>query len=157
MRSSRFCEESTPIDSNWVNIDLTEQSTGVPIVLYNDNLEDNNVILRDTLYTSSISYYLPMEVVYTAEAYYRSGPNTIIAVDSRRLDQTFQNCGQTCYENNEITLDLVLLIKRGQQDRILHFHNSLIHTTAMGAPWDIVFFLRNHLLCFRVQKESNPS
>ena len=106
---SRFCE-STPIDSNWVNIDLTEQSTGVPIVLYNDNLEDNNVILRDTLYTSSISYYLPMEVVYTAEAYYRSGPNTIIAVDSRRLDQeTFQNCGQMCYENNEITLDLVLI------------------------------------------------
>jgi hypothetical protein len=106
---NRYCD-TVPIDSNWVHVNLTEQSTGVPIVIYNGNLENNNVIMRDTLYTNTVDYFLPVEVVYTIEAYYRSGPNTIIAVDSQKLEEeTFRNCGETCYENSEITLDLVLI------------------------------------------------
>ncbi len=98
------------IDSNWVNLSITEQLSGVPIVLYNGNLENNLIVLRDTLYSDSHDYYLPTGIRYTAEAYYRSGPNIIIAVDSKKLTtESFTNCDDTCYESDEITLDLVLI------------------------------------------------
>ncbi|MDC3336268.1 hypothetical protein OAW23_00215 [Flavobacteriales bacterium] len=98
------------IDSNWVNLSITEQLSGVPIALYNGNLEDNLIVLRDTLYGDSYDYYLPTGIRYTAEAYYRSGPNIIIAVDSKKLTtESFTNCDDTCYESDEITLDLVLI------------------------------------------------
>lgn len=98
------------IDSNWVNLSITEQLLGVPIALYNGNLEDNLIVLRDTLYGDSYDYYLPTGIRYTAEAYYRSGPNIIIAVDSKKLTtESFTNCDDTCYESDEITLDLVLI------------------------------------------------
>jgi len=107
--TSRYCEPF-PIDSNWVNLDLTVQSSGVPIVIYNGNIEDNNVVLRDTMYDASFSYYLSTDVRYTVEAYYRSGPNAIIAVDSKRLkSESYVNCDETCYDSDEITLDLELI------------------------------------------------
>jgi hypothetical protein len=107
--TSRYCEPY-PIDSNWVDLELTVQSSGVPIVIYNGNIEDNNIVLRDTLYDASFSYYLSTDVRYTVEAYYRSGPNTIIAVDSKKLkSESYVNCDETCYESDEITLDLELI------------------------------------------------
>lgn len=106
---NRYCEPF-PIDSNWVDLELTVQSTGVPIILYRGNIEDHDIVLRDTMYSGQFSYYLPTNVRYTAEAYYRSGPNTIIAVDSKKLkSDSYVNCDETCYESEEITLDLVLI------------------------------------------------
>lgn len=99
-----------PIDSNWVNLSITKQGSGVPVTIYNGNLENNLIVLRDTLYDSSIDYFLSTGITYTAEAYYHSGPNIIIAVDSKKLKtKTFTNCDDTCYESDEITLDLVLI------------------------------------------------
>ena len=107
--TSKYCEPF-PIDSNWINLDLTVQSAGVPIIIYDGNLEDENIVLKDTMYANEISYYLPTDVVYTIEAYYRSGPNTIIAVDSKKLKRdSYVNCNETCYESEEITLDLELI------------------------------------------------
>ncbi len=107
--ASIYCHP-TPIDSNWVNLQISERTFGVPVILYRGNIEDNQIVLRDTLYSNEISYYLPTDRTYTAEAYYQVGPNLIIAVDSDELEEdTFQNCGETCYQSDEITLDLVLI------------------------------------------------
>lgn len=105
---SSFCNQ-LPIDSGKIHIDIsyTDGGAGVPVVLYKGNIEDQNILWADTVYTNRITFYLPNKTRYAAEAYYQVGAQLFIALDGKKLKQkTTNDCGATCYSETSITLNL---------------------------------------------------
>ena len=108
------CEPSSncyqyEIDSGYVTIKLTYNGTGagVPVVLYDGYVEDNNVIWSDTVFQDEISFWLPIKKRYAAEAYYQLGGQWTVSLDGKKLkEDSYIDCGVTCYREAEIILDL---------------------------------------------------
>ena len=102
-----YCD-TVPWDSGFVTINVTQNSThGVPIIIYEGYVEDNKIVLEDTLYDASWEYYLPIDTRYAVEAYYTESTSTIIALDGDKLKQSsFTNCSETCYNEPGIDLDV---------------------------------------------------
>lgn len=97
------------IDSGYVTINLTYNAggAGVPIALFEGYVEDNKLIWYDTVYEESITFWLPTKKRYAAEAYYKVGGPVTVALDGKKLkEDSYEDCGETCYEINEIFLDL---------------------------------------------------
>jgi hypothetical protein len=112
--STQDCEPSNDcypyeIDSGYVTVNVTYNANGagVPVALYEGYVEDNNLIWYDTVYEESFSFWLPTKKRYAAEAYYYVGGPTTVALDGKKLkEKSYDDCGVTCYEINEIFLDL---------------------------------------------------
>lgn len=97
------------IDSGYVtiNVSYAQGGVGIPVALYEGYVEDNNVVWYDTVYQESVSFWLPTKKRYAAEAYYTVGGPITVALDGKKLkEDSYDDCGQTCYEVNEIFLDL---------------------------------------------------
>jgi hypothetical protein len=105
---STFCNQE-PIDSGEVHIDISyiEGGAGIPVILYKGNIEDNEILWADTVFTNRVTFYLPNKTRYAAEAYYQVGSQLYITLDGKKLKQkTTNDCGATCYSESSITLDL---------------------------------------------------
>ena len=97
-----------PYDLGWINVDITnENNDSILVILYAGYVEDNIVI--DSLYAFSDEFSIQQIVGerYAIEVYYQNGPTTIIALDGGRLRQrSRENCGETCYEEPNLNLDM---------------------------------------------------
>ncbi|MFZ5551762.1 MAG: hypothetical protein ACOZCO_01500 [Bacteroidota bacterium] len=107
---SLLCETIEP-DSYFVYVDVNDDSRYYPVylTLYKNDVEDNDVVLNDTLYAPRYSYFLPTQQRYSAKAVYNVNGVTYQAFDGGKLKvKDFWNCDQQCYEAQSLTLDLVL-------------------------------------------------
>lgn len=112
--SSEDCEPSSDcypyeIDSGYVTLNITYNAggAGIPVTLYEGYAEDNNVVWYDTIYQESVTFWLPTKKRYAAEAYYTVGGPVTVTLDGKKLkEKSYYDCGETCYEINEIFLDL---------------------------------------------------
>ena len=97
-----------PYDFGLINIDLTNNNNdSILILLYLGYVEDDYII--DSVYATSNEYTFekPVDERYAVEVYYIEGQNTIIALDGGRLRQkTRENCGETCYEEPNLNLNI---------------------------------------------------
>jgi hypothetical protein len=109
---SLYCN-TTRMDSAFVNVTVsysTNNNTPVPIAVYYEDIEDNLLVLRDTLYQDRVSYYLKADERYSVKAVYSIPGGTINAYDGGKLRVTsFTNCNDRCYEAPDLDLDLTLL------------------------------------------------
>lgn len=106
-----YCNTERP-DSAWVNITVSydRYHTPVPYTIYNGNIEDGLVVLRDTAYMNVTSHYLPVNERYSVEATYFIGQATYSAYDGGKLRlNKFWNCNDRCYEAPDLSLDCSLL------------------------------------------------
>mgnify|MGYP006090777969 FL=1 len=103
---NKFCDTLVQ-DSGDVNIKVTYNGNGIPIIVYKGYADQNDILFYDTLWSEEISYYLPLGNRYAVEAYYYESNSTIIALDGNKLkESSFWNCDEECYELAEITLDV---------------------------------------------------
>jgi hypothetical protein len=103
---NKFCDTLVQ-DSGDVNIKVTYNGNGTPIIVYKGYADQNDILFYDTLWSEEISYYLPLGNRYAVEAYYYESNSTIIALDGNKLkESSFWNCDEECYELAEITLDV---------------------------------------------------
>jgi hypothetical protein len=103
---NKFCDTIVQ-DSGDVNIKVTYNGNGIPIIVYKGYADQNDILFYDTLWSEEISYYLPLGNRYAVEAYYYESNSTIIALDGNKLkESSFWNCDEECYELAEITLDV---------------------------------------------------
>jgi len=107
---SVYCETNKP-DSGYVDITVTEVGTNnfVPITIFEGDIEENKLVLTDTLYSTTNYYYLPVRKRYSARATYRKNGITTYVFDGTKIKVTkFWNCSERCYEVNDGKLDLQL-------------------------------------------------
>lgn len=117
LNSNEDCEPSIdcypfPLDSGYVYVDVTYPGSGpgVPVILYEGYVEDGQMLWADTVYTDQLIFWLPTRTRYAAEAYYNYGGQTVIALDGKKLkEESYDDCGETCYEESSIYLDVIKL------------------------------------------------
>ena len=92
-----------------VRITINDENPEVKLVFFDGNYESQDTVWVDTISSRSSTYYFDLNNTYSAAAYYKSGDNTIIAVDGGWLDlYTYTMCEYTCYGIIELDLDLRL-------------------------------------------------
>lgn len=105
------CNTDFP-DSGYVDVHVSDLgSTGVvPITIYKGDVEDNEIVIQDTLYGITENYYyLPSRQKYSGKALYRKNGITTQVFDSDKIKiRRFWNCDERCYEVNDASLDLKL-------------------------------------------------
>lgn len=104
------CYTSRP-DSGYVNLNVTDQGTNghVPVTIYEGDVEDNKVMVQDTLYGASGAYYLPVSKRYSARAVYVKGGITTFVYDGDKVKVLkFWNCDEKCFDVEEANMDLKL-------------------------------------------------
>lgn len=108
--TSIYCNTDYP-DSGYVDITVTEVGTNnyVPITIFEGDVDDNKIVLVDTLYETTTYYYLPVKKRYSAKAEYRKAGITTYVFDGTKIKVTkFWNCDERCYEVKDGKLDLQL-------------------------------------------------
>lgn len=82
-----------------VHVTINEENDSVPLTFYRGTMSSGVIDWKDTATTDE--FYLPAEIdaVYTVEARYRSGTETILAYDSDKmtLSDYGEQCGDPCY------------------------------------------------------------
>lgn len=98
-----------PLDSGYVEVELSYPGSGpgIPVILYEGYVEDQQIVWADTVYTDELLFWVPTRSRYAVEAYYSYGGQTVVALDGKKLnEESFENCDETCYEVSTINLDV---------------------------------------------------
>ena len=108
---NQICYTSEPTEL-YIKLELASSPNSDPIQvsLYEGNFDDGE--LFDTFITNSTEeyYLMPVGKRYTATAKYVEDQDTILVIDSGKLNTaSYQNCEETCYDfDAELVLDLKL-------------------------------------------------
>ncbi len=102
------CITDRPV-AGLVNILLTinEENPEVHVECYFGDYENRDFFWEDDFAISSINEYLDVEKELSFIAYYKSGNDSIIAVDGGRVDViSYQMCEYRCYDVRVLEIDL---------------------------------------------------
>ncbi len=93
-----------------VDITINEENPFVPLVFYRGDVEEDNIEWIDTSYSETLYLYSPVNEYYSIKAFYKSGSQTIIAVDGDRMKTTRVSdvCDYDCWVIKGGTLDVRL-------------------------------------------------
>jgi hypothetical protein len=104
------CQTSKPVDGAFfIKLSINSQNQKVPITVFRGNFEDNNVVLYDTLSSTTVSYTLSVDEYYTVTARYLRGQDTILVIDADRIttDQTDYK-DRSCWDVSDGNVDVRL-------------------------------------------------
>lgn len=99
------CLTSEPYDGRmYIKLTINDENKNVPIAIFKGNLEDNDLILRDTVVKAYYDTLLPLDdkkVFYTVTATYLQNGAKIIAVDGDNISKSHSNiCDSVCWNVN---------------------------------------------------------
>jgi hypothetical protein len=94
-----------------VQVTLNSENDSIPLTFYKGKVEDGVIDWRDTATSTELYLYSKVGQVYSVKATYKSGNETIIAIDSDKMRTTSGNedCGSPCYIVKGGNLDLRLM------------------------------------------------
>jgi hypothetical protein len=94
------CYREKPDHADLV-IDLTFDADfqAVPVVVYKGDVEDNQVMCRDTAFSTPYYCYVPVNARYSVRAEYKKGASTLFAIDGTKLKILLVTdaCDAECY------------------------------------------------------------
>jgi len=93
------CKTQEPYSANFhVKLTINSENTLVPITIYKGKLEENVIILRDTIAETTYDTLLPVNNYYTVTAKYKVGSTTVTAVDGDNVSNSHtKTCDSTCW------------------------------------------------------------
>ena len=105
----KSCYSTEPIDGILsVEVTINDENQHVVINIYEDDIEDNLLIITDTLTGENVDYHLPVGS-YSGSAKYVVGIDTILAIDGDKIDTEFEEyCYEECWDVNNAELNLTL-------------------------------------------------
>ena len=93
----------------YVNVTCNSQFPAIHVAIYRGVIDDNDVVLYDTLKTGRNTYELPANQYYSATAEYISGTKKIYALDCGELKTKYKKvCDSVCWSRVNRELDLEL-------------------------------------------------
>ena len=93
------------------NLTINEENDSIPIVVYLGKIEEGIIDWKDTATGKDFRLYSEVVQVYTVQASYKSGSETILAIDADKMTITNadDDCGYPCYIVKGGIFDLTLL------------------------------------------------
>ncbi|WP_107039919.1 hypothetical protein [Brumimicrobium mesophilum] len=108
---NQICYTSKPTEL-YVKLELSSSPNAQPIQVsfYEGYFDDGELFDTFTTNSSEEYYLMPVGKRYTATAKYVKNGDTIMVIDSEKLNAaSYENCEETCYDYDaEIVLDLKL-------------------------------------------------
>ncbi len=104
------CNTVEPFDGRlFINLSINSENPAVPITIYKGKLEDNDVILKDTVTTDKYDTLLPIDNYYTVTAKYKKGNTVIVAVDGDKISKNkTKTCDSTCWSVKTASVNVKL-------------------------------------------------
>jgi hypothetical protein len=88
---------------------ISKNITKVAFEIYKGRIEENNIIIRDTAFSTKLSYTLEIPEYYSVRAKYEVDGKTIYTVDGVKMDKkSVQKCDSICWKDSNKELDLTL-------------------------------------------------
>jgi len=88
---------------------ISKNITKVPFEIYKGSIEDNNIIVYDTAFSTKLSYTLEIPEYYSVRAKYEIDGKVIYTVDGIKMDKkSVQKCDSVCWKDATKDLDLTL-------------------------------------------------
>jgi hypothetical protein len=104
------CNTTEPLLAG-LNIKLTinDENIKVPLTIYEGEIEDNVIVLTDTVSTSKYSVLLPPDKYYSAKARYVQGDHIIFAIGGDKIKKTHTSvCDSTCWSTEDGNINIEL-------------------------------------------------
>lgn len=104
------CNTIKPIEADLkFKFSLSPKIKMVAFEIYKGNIEQNNIIIRDTAKSSTVTYIMPIPEYYSARAIYKEDGKTIYVVDGVKMDvKSVQKCDSVCWKDSNEEMDLTL-------------------------------------------------
>jgi hypothetical protein len=103
------CLQQEPLNATLtVKVTIDERFSAVPITIYRGYIEDQRVVLQDTLAEDKVFYTLPVNYRYSVSARY-DFPNkeSIFTLNDAKLSKDSENrCGYRCWDVNHGTANV---------------------------------------------------
>ncbi len=81
----------------------------VAFAIYKGGFDENNVIVYDTAWDSSVIYDMPIPEYYSVRAIYKIDGKTIYTIDGIKMDKkSVQKCDSICWKEVNKELDLTI-------------------------------------------------
>lgn len=104
------CSTSEPYETE-LNLlfSINNDFAWVPFEIYKGNVDDGELILRDTAWNSKITYVMPIPEKYSVRAKYERDGKIIYTIDGAELKATStQICDSICWTVDNAEFDLML-------------------------------------------------
>jgi hypothetical protein len=104
------CNTTEPLQVG-LNIKLTinDENIKVPITIYEGKIEDNLIVLTDTVSTSKYNILLPPDKYYSVKARYKKGDKIIYAIGGDHIKKSHTKvCDSTCWSTEEGNINIEL-------------------------------------------------
>lgn len=82
-----------------IRLSIDQDNPTVPVTVYRDRIESNDIRFRDTVALTEIEVPVPLGYYYTVTAQYTSGNDTILAVDGDVIEtkKVIGQCETVCW------------------------------------------------------------
>jgi hypothetical protein len=82
-----------------VNVTITYKYPAIPVTIYYGDIDDNNVVVIDTVYSTPVYYYLPVDRRYSVKAEYNFNGIKKYVVDGTNFKtlKVTDACDAYCY------------------------------------------------------------
>lgn len=81
-----------------IKLTINDENPKVPIVIYKNNIEDNDIEFTDTAITEDYYIDVPVNKYYSVTAQYKVNEKTIIAVDGDKIKtKKIYDCDEPCW------------------------------------------------------------
>jgi len=93
----------------YLNFSLSDKIQKIPFELYKGNIDDGELILRDTSSSKEFTLEGEFDVYYSVKAKYQNGENSYYVIDGGEAKRWSQKvCDSTCWHYEDLELDLSL-------------------------------------------------
>ncbi|HOY30946.1 MAG TPA: hypothetical protein PKW80_03615 [Bacteroidales bacterium] len=109
------CNTSEPaLVALHIKLTINDENPKVPVTIYEGKLDNNLIVLTDTVSASTYSVLLPPDKYYTVSARYVSGNKIIYGIGSDNIKKIRNYvCDSVCWTEQEGNIDVRL---KGQKD-----------------------------------------
>jgi len=82
-----------------IHVTINDENPDVPIAIYRDRIESGRIRIRDTVSEKTVYIEVPLNHYYSVEAKYKTGNDSIVAVDGDRIKthRVTDQCDTICW------------------------------------------------------------
>ncbi len=92
-----------------VKLTINDENLKVPLWIYEGNADNNNLVLTDTMTTSTYSVLLPTDKFYSVKVRYKKGDKIIYAIGGDKIKKSHTSiCDSTCWSSEEGNVNVEL-------------------------------------------------
>ena len=104
------CNSVEPFEAELkMSFTISKNIHWVAFEIYKGGFDENNIIVYDTAWNSTVTYNMPIPEYYSVRAIYKLEDKTLYTIDGVKMDKkSVQKCDSVCWKDANKELDLTI-------------------------------------------------